>query len=242
MRALVARKLTASGYSIGQKLKLRGVEVFCVMDPRGSSMLLIANVFYGPSWAQIHKCLEHLVPAPTLITLGSTPGVLISDSVKARAIIANLFDNANASRAKQVHLEGIGFVELDSKAKIEVKNIALPIVSIICVVGLGVFWGNNQEPSPSADVVPVIAGCIVDSSRYEFERWLIETLSSGAAMGPGQEIQRITAMGQLNIVVESTIGSAAKVTGEAVCDDGRKRPINHRVDSSGSGAVLELGQ
>jgi hypothetical protein len=27
----------------------------------------------------------------------------------------------------------------------------------------------------------------------------------------------------------------------ALCDDGSKRTVNHRVDTSGSGAVLELG-
>ena len=48
-------------------------------------------------------------------------------------------------------------------------------------------------------------------------------------------------MGQLDIIVESIIGSAAKVTGVAVCSDGRQRAINHRIDTSGEGAVFELG-
>ncbi len=237
----MSRKLTASGYSIGQKLNLRGVEATCLVDPRGESMLLISNVFYGPSWAQIHNCLEHLVPAPTLITLGSTPAVLISDSAKARELIASLFDSAIASRGKQVHLEGIGFVELDSKAKITVRHIALPLASIVCVVGLGTFWVNSQQTSQSAPAAIATNGCIVDSSRYEFERWLIESLSANTVLDLGQEIKKVTAMGQLHIVVESTIGSAAKVTGVALCDDGSKRTVNHRVDTSGSGAVLELG-
>ena len=42
--------------------------------------------------------------------------------------------------------------------------------------------------------------------------------------------------------MDSTIGSAAKVSGVAVCADGRELVINHRVDTSGMGAVLELGQ
>ncbi len=51
-----------------------------------------------------------------------------------------------------------------------------------------------------------------------------------------------TGLGEMTVLVESVIGSAAKVTGVAECSDGRERAINHRVDTSGSGAVLELGQ
>jgi hypothetical protein len=51
-----------------------------------------------------------------------------------------------------------------------------------------------------------------------------------------------TELGELTVLVESIIGSAAKVTGVAECSEGRERVINHRVDTSGSGVVLELGQ
>jgi hypothetical protein len=205
-------------------------------------MLLVSNVFYGPSWPQIHKCLEHLVPSPTLLTLGSTPAVLLADSSGARELIAGLFASANTARGKQVHLEGVGFVELDSKAKLELKQYVLPALSILCVVVLSVFWGNSQQLAQSTPEVPVTKGCIVDSSRSEFERWLSESLSVEGKLRLGQEVQKSTDQGQLNIVVESVIGSAAKVTGAAVCLDGTQRVINHRLHSSGSGAALELGQ
>jgi len=239
---LTSRKLTASGYSIGQKLNIRGLEATCLKNQSGESLLFVSNVFFGPSWAQIFKTLEHLVPAPKLISLGYSPAVLIADSEISRNLLAVLLEEANASRGKQVHLEGVGFVELDSKARRDPRTLALPLVSIVSVVALGIVWTSSQRPSQSVEVSLVTKECIVDSNRSEFDRWLIETLSSEPQLGLGQEISKGTIKGQLNVVIESTIGSAAKVTGTALCSDGRQRAVNHRVDISGSGAVLELGQ
>jgi hypothetical protein len=246
MRAVVARKLTALGYSTGKKLKLAGVEAICVQDPLGHSMLLVSNVFYGPSWAQIYKSVEHLNPSPSLITLGKTPAVLIADTASNRELIGSLFERANTSRSKQVHLDGVGFVELENKAKPEFKLLALPLVSIVLVVGLGIFWSSSQQqsqqPNEGAEVITAADSCIVDANKSEFERWLGESLEKQPALSAGQEIQMNTGLGEMTVLVESVIGSAAKVSGVAECSDGRKRAINHRVDTSGSGVVLELGQ
>jgi hypothetical protein len=209
-------------------------------------MLLVSNVFYGPSWAQIYKSVEHLNPSPSLITLGKTPAVLIADTASNREQIGSLFERANASRSKQVHLDGVGFVELENKAKPEFKLLALPLISIILVVGLGIFWSSSQQQSQQqnegVEVLTAADACIVDANKSEFERWLGESLENQPALSVGQEIQMNTELGELTVLVESIIGSAAKVTGVAECSDGRKRAINHRVDTSGSGAVLELGQ
>jgi hypothetical protein len=241
MRALVSRKLSALGYSIGKNLKIRGVDATCLTNQRGDCLLLVSNVFYGPSWVQIFKSLEHLVPSPALITHGKTPAVLVADSSIARELVGGLFENANASRGKQVHLEGIGFVELESKPKPDLKPLALPLASIVCVVALGIFWGGSQQKKQSVVAAAVVDTCVVDLNPADFENWLSETLNSEVTLGAGIELQRQTELGQLNIVVENTIGSAAKVTGVAVCADGRERLVNHRIDTSGEGAVFELG-
>ena len=246
MRAVVARKLTALGYSTAKKLKLAGVEAICVKEPLGQSMLLVSNVFYGPSWAQIYKSVEHLNPSPSLITLGKTPAVLIADTASNRELIGSLFERANTSRSKQVHLDGVGFVELENKAKPELKLFALPLISIILVVVLGLFWSSSQQqsqqPNEGTEVITVADSCIVDANKSVFDSWLAESLENQPALSVGQEIQMNTELGELTVLVESIIGSAAKVSGVAECSDGRKRAINHRVDTSGSGAVLELGQ
>jgi hypothetical protein len=242
MRPLVSRKLSASGYSIGQKLKFRGVETTCVTDARGRSMLLVSNVFFGPTWAQIHKALEKVDPAPTLISFGNTPSVLISDSASSREVIASLFDTASSSRGNQVHLEDVGFVELESKAKIDIRRFALPLVSIVCVIGIAFFWRDSSKPTDSLNLAPAAKVCIVDSTSSEFQSWLIDSLSDEKPLSSGIEIRKSTASGELNIVVEGTIGSAAQVIGTAACDDGRERSINHRIDTSSSGEAFELGQ
>jgi hypothetical protein len=138
-------------------------------------------------------------------------------------------------------LEGIGFVELESKPRPNVKLLALPLFSIVCVVSLGIFWGSSQQESQSVEVAPLVGTCIVDLGPAEFENWLSQTLDSEESLSWGLELQKQTELGQLNIIVENTIGSAAKVTGVAVCFDGRERLVNHRIDTSGEGAVFELG-
>jgi hypothetical protein len=115
------------------------------------------------------------------------------------------------------------------------------MLSILCVVVLGVFWGSSQQTRQAVDVDPVADSCVVDFRQAEFESWLSQTLESESALSGVLELQKQTNVGQLDIVVESIIGSAAKVTGVAVCSDGRQRAINHRIDTSGEGAVFELG-
>jgi len=241
MRALASRKLSALGYSLGQNLKIRGVDATCLTNQRGDCLLLVSNVFYGPSWVQIFKSLEHLAPTPSLITFGNTPTVLVVDSSIARELLGRLLESSNFSRGKQVHLEGIGFVELETKPRPDLKPLALPLVSIVCVVSLGILWGNSQQTGQSVDVAPVANTCIVDLSPAEFENWLSKTLDSEETLSGGLDLQMQTNFGQLSVVVESTIGSAAKITGKAVCADGRERLVNHRIDTSGEGALIELG-
>jgi hypothetical protein len=239
---MASRKLNALGYTLGPKLAFRGVEAIPLKNQRGECLLLVSSVFYGPSWPQIFNSVEHLVPTPNLITLGNTPSVLIFDTPEARGLIKNLPKMANNLRGKEVHLEDVGFVEVEERPKPNLRALTMPLVSAVCVIALGVFWSIGPEPSQSVDATAVESACAVDSNASDFETWLIESLGGEHELAVGNEIQKSTAIGQLNIVVESTIGSAAKVTGAVVCSDGRQRAINHRVDTSGSGAVLELGQ
>lgn len=239
---MASRKLNALGFTLGPRLEIRGVEVISLKNQRGECLLHVSSVFYGPSWPQIFKSVEHLVPTPNLITLGNTTSVLIFDTPEARGLIKNLPKMANNLRGKEVHLEDVGFVEVEVRPKPNLRVLTMPLVSAVCVIALGVFWGSNRELSQSVDATAVESACAVDSIASDFETWLIESLGGEQELAVGNEIQKSTAIGQLNIVVESTIGSAAKVTGAVVCSDGRQRAINHRVDTSGSGAVLELGQ
>jgi hypothetical protein len=110
------------------------------------------------------------------------------------------------------------------------------------VVGIGIFWSNNQQQKVGVEAITAAESCIVDLNTAEFESWLIDSLSTQTELGLGKVIQTITPKGELNIVVESSIGSAAKVSGVAVCTDGRERVVNHRIDISGFGTVLELGR
>lgn len=237
----MSRKLRASGYTIGAKLKLRGVEATCLEDGRGFPMLLVSGSSFGPSWAQIYKAVEDLDPAPSLLNLGNIPAVLFEDSAKARLLIGSIYEEAKVDRKREVHLEGVGFVSLDSEAKLELKVFLLPIISTALAVALGIFWSASEPRNQSEEVISVLENCVVDLSSAEFAKWLSQTLNSELALSGGLELQKQTDFGNMNIVVESSIGSAVKVTGSVNCSDGRERLVNHRIDSSGEGAVLELG-
>jgi hypothetical protein len=236
------RKLMASGYDVGDNLKASGLEATCIENQLGTAMLLISNLPNGPSWPQIYKSLESLEPAPALVTTGKHPAVLVQDSRQARQVIGSLAKNANHARARNVFLEDVGFVELQSKSKTNFKILLLPIVSMVLVVVLGTLWSSLEQPSSEKPVRVVTDDCIVDLSKSEFDRWLSSFLKSEPALIAGQEFFINTELGDLAIVVDKVIGSAAKVSGLVTCSDQRQLEINHRVDTSGTGDVLELGQ
>jgi hypothetical protein len=236
------RKLMASGFDVGDNLKASGLEATCIENQLGTAMLLISNLPNGPSWPQIYKSLESLEPAPALVTTGKHPAVLVQDSRQARQVIGSLAKNANHARARNVFLEDVGFVELQSRSKPNFKILLLPIVSMVLVVVLGTLWSSLEQPISEKPVPVVTDDCIVDLSKSEFDRWLSSSLKSEAALIAGQEISINTGLGDLAIVVDKVIGSAAKVSGLVTCSDQRQLEINHRVDTSGTGDVLELGQ
>ena len=235
------RKLMASGYAVGDKLKASGLEATCIENQLGTPMLLISNLPNGPSWPQIYKSLESLEPSPALVTTGKHPAVIVQDSRQARQIIGSLAKNANHARARSVFLEDVGFVELQSKSKTNFKILLLPIASMVLVVVLGTLWSLMEQPSKEEQTPAATAVCILDSSKPEFNQWLSSALDSEPALIAGQEFLIDTELGDLTIVVDKVIGSAAKVSGLVTCSDQRQLEINHRVDTSGTGDVLELG-
>ncbi len=240
MRAMDARKLNALGYQVGPKLKFANLEVVCLESQLGQK-LLVTGRFWGPSWPRIHFYLSSISPKPKLMTFRKTPALLVDDAPVARAILESLSRTSKAFRESEVHIDDIGFVELEGKPVRDLKQFVLPAVSVLAVLVLGLVWGSASsaplEPKEQASE----SSCIVDSSQAEFDSWLASALALDPAISK-EVLEIATDLGRLELRVDSTIGSAAKVSGVAVCDDGRELVINHRVDTSGTGAVLELGQ
>jgi hypothetical protein len=174
--------------------------------------------------------------------LGKTPAVIVVDSTEVRQALSSLVKIAKDSRDKQVYIEDVGFVSLDEKSKRDLRIFVLPAVSVVVVVGFGIIWGSSVSASTEADFKVAEAKCIVDLNQSEIDFWLSTSLASQPGFRKGQELEIQTDLARLNIFVENTIGSAAKVSGFAECEDGRKMLINHRVDTSGAGVVLELGK
>ena len=242
MRNLNSRKLSAAGYLVGEKLRVFGVEATSIKDQLGTKLLLISNVPHGPSWPQIHKALEQLDQEPALVTLGKQPAAIVQDSEQARQKVRSLAKNANSARSRQVFLEDVGFVELESRPKPNWRLFLFPLVSLLLVLTVGALGVPKEQPKGQDKILELVTACIVDSSRSEFNQWLSKSLESELSLIAGQEIDIEGEIADLKIVVDNVIGSAAKVSGSAKCSDGRVLKINHRVDTSGTGDVLELGQ
>jgi hypothetical protein len=242
VRNLVSRKLSAAGFLVGEKLRVLGVEATSIKNQLGTKLLLISNVPHGPSWPQIHKALEQLDQEPTLVTLGKQRAVLVQDSELARQIVGSLAKSAKYARSRQVFLEDVGFVELESRPKPNWRLFLFPLASLVLVLTVGALGVPNEQPKGQDKILKVVTSCIVDSSTSEFNQWLSRSLESEVSLIAGQEIDIEGEIADLKIVVDNVIGSAAKVSGTAKCSDGRKLKINHRVDTSGTGDVLELGK
>jgi hypothetical protein len=235
------RKLNALGYQIGSKLNFSGLEVSCLESQLGQRLLIVESRLFGPSWPQIHFCLSSISPGPRLVSIRKTPALLIDDLPEIRAVLETLYKNAEAIRQSEVHIDDIGFVELEGKPARELKQFALPAGSAVLVLVLSFIWGSANSAPIEPNVTLPGSSCIADSTKAEFESWLASSLASDSATD-NQVLEISTDLGKLELKVDSKIGSAAKVSGIVMCDDGRSLVINHRVDTSGAGTVLELGQ
>jgi hypothetical protein len=235
-----ARKLNALGYQVGPKLKFADLEVVCLESQLGQK-LLVTNRFWGPSWPQIHFYLSSISPKPKLVTFRKSPALLVDDVPVAREILESLSRTSRAFRESEVHIDGIGFVELEGKPVRDLKQFIFPAVSVLAVLVLGLVWGSASSAPLEAKEQAHESSCIVDSSQAEFESWLANSLVS-KSVSTNQALEVATDLGRLELTIDSTMGSAAKVSGFAVCDDGRQLLINHRLDTSGAGEVLGLGQ
>jgi len=236
-----ARKLTALGYQVGPKLKFSGLEVVCIENHLRQKLLFVTSRFSGPSWPQIHFCLSSISPEPRLLSFRKTPSLLLDDTPESRATLESLTKTAKASRQSEVHIDDIGFVELEGKPVRDLKQFVLPSISVVVVLFLSFIWGSASSAPIEDSEQETRTSCIVDSSQTEFEVWLASSLAS-ESLTANRSLEVATDLGRLELSVDSTIGSAAKVSGIAACDDGRELVINHRIDTSGTGAVLELGQ
>ena len=236
-----ARKLTALGYQVGPKLKFAGLEVVCLESQLRQRLLSVTSRFWGPSWPQIHFRLFGISPEPRLLSFRKTPSLLLDDTPESRAILESLTKTAKASRQSEVHIDDIGFVELEGKPLRDLKQFVLPSISVVVVLFFSFIWGSASSAPLEDSEQETRTSCIVDSSQAEFEVWLASSLAS-ESLTANQVLEIATDLGKLELSVDSTIGSAAKVAGIAICEDGRQLVINHRVDTSGTGAVLELGQ
>jgi len=241
MKAMESRKLNALGYQLGPKLKIPGLEVMSLENQTGQQMLLIAGLVLGSTWPQIYLYLSKLNPAPRFVSVGKTPFVLIEDSSEARRLLELLPRDIRANRGREVHIEDIGFVELETKSVRQIRSLLLPAATVVGVVVLGLLWKPPISTSTDAKTEESGVSCIVDASKAEFHNWLSLVLGS-QQISQGQVLEISTGLAQADLTVESTIGSAARVSGIAVCEDGRELEINHRVDLSGKGNVIELGQ
>lgn len=242
MRAGLKRKLAAYGYQLGRRLSFPNLEALCIEDRSGKASIYVSNSLLGPAWPQIYKTLEQERLTPELISFPKNPAVLVLDSDESRRLLGAMAKSIRTMRKKEVHLEGVGFVNLETKSKPEIRRVILPLLATICIVTLGSIWNGIETPGAIVEQEKIVAGCIVDSSQDEFQSWLTSALQTQVGIKPGQQIQISTGLGELNVDIESTIGSAAKITGSALCSDGRELVINHRVDTSGAGAVMGLGQ
>lgn len=175
------------------------------------------------------------------MTIRKTPALLIEDLQEVRAVLETLPKNAKAIRQSEVHIDDIGFVELERKPVRDLKQFALPVGSAVLVLVLSLVLGSANSAPIEPNVTVSGSSCIADSTKAEFDSWLARSLASDSAT-ENQVLDISTDLGKLELSIDSTIGSAAKVSGIVMCDDGRSLVINHRVDTSGAGTVLELGQ
>lgn len=240
MRAQDQRKLSAMGFQVREQLKFPGLETTRLQDPTHQELLLISPKASGPSWPQVYQALDDFGPTLRILSAGKEPVIIVLDSVAARRALAQLSRVAKDSRGSEVFLEDLGFSDIEQKAKFDIKNLLLPAVSVAVVITVGFILGKEPGQVENQDALSVNETCVIDLTENEFRSWLAKTVQTQAPLSVGVTIQKATELGTVEVLVEAVLGSAAKVSGGVTCPDGRDRLVNHRIDTSGSGTVLEL--
>lgn len=240
MRAQDQRKLSAMGFQAREQLKIAGLDTTRLFDSTHQELLLISPKATGPSWPQVFQALVDFGPSLRILSAGKEPVVFVLDSVAARQALAQLSRAAKDSRGSEVFLENLGFSNIEQKAKFDMKNLLLPAVSVAVVITVGFILSTEPAPVENQDVQSVNETCVIDLTENEFRSWLAKAVQTQAPLSVGVTIQQATEVGDLEIIVEAVLGSAARVSGAVTCPDGRDRLVNHRIDTSGSGTVLEL--
>lgn len=240
MRVQDLRKLSALGYTVREQLKTPGLETTRVQDQAGGELLLISPKLFGPTWPQVHQSLIQFGPVLKTLSALEKPKIIVSDSDEARQAIYCLSVDARKSRESEVFLEEVGFSRIRQNKTFDFRFLLLPSISVVAVIAIGLFFRSQQAPVENQAVQLIKPSCVVDLTEIEFQSWLAEATRLEGPVTAGDLIQLSRDAGDLEVRVDVVLGSAAKLSGIAVCLDGRNRLVSHRVDTSGSGTVLEL--
>jgi len=89
--------------------------------------------------------------------------------------------------------------------------------------------------------MPVEISCVLDLPADEFNQWVAKSFQGrGSTNSPEVLVQ--SALGNLFLKIQQTLGSTQSVMGQVECEDGRSRMLHYRLDASASGNLIEIGQ
>lgn len=238
MRFTNSRLLLARGFELGPQVSIRGLVVFQAVDANAVRLLLIRGKLFGPSWPSIATVLEQSGIEIRILEIGAH-WVIAPDQEFVREVLDQVAVLAQKSRAESLLVPGQGFVPSVLEKKFAPRVFAGPIALLIFSIVLAVtLQPSPKEKEQAKEKVPSIV-CALDLAPLELNAWIAQTISSEGKSG---SVVIQTELGLLNLEVEQILGSTQSVSGYLECQDGRTKALQYRLDSSSTGAMVELGE
>lgn len=238
MRFTNSRLLLARGFELGLPLRIRGLVVFQAVDANAARLLLIRGKFFGPSWPSIATVLDQSGIEKRILEIGAH-WVIAPDQESVREVLHQASALSKQSHAESVLVPGQGFVPSVLEKKFDTRVFAGPIALLIFSIILAVaLQPTPTDKEQAVEQAPSIV-CALDLAPQELNAWIAMTISSEGKSG---SVVIQTDRGLLNLEVEQILGSTQSVSGYLECQDGRTRDLQYRLDSSSTGAMVELGE
>jgi hypothetical protein len=239
MRQSHERLLLAKGIRLGKTLPLKGLRVFVAKDFQGNSLLIFRGNPLGPTWPSLASYLEQSDIEHSLIEAGKTWLVTI-DSIATREVLQASNASALKSAREEILVPEVGFVEAGIKRRFDLRVLIGPAALALASLGLMFVPAAMPESTDQEEIQAREETCALDLDSAEIVQWITSSIEE-SSLSSGEVLVQ-SKLGDLNLEIEQTLGSAQSVTGSIRCDDGRSKTLHYRLDSSANGELVELSQ
>ena len=219
---------------------MKALKVFLAEDHAKESFLVVRGKIVGPSWPIIGENLVQAGLDYSITEVGKT-WLVVADSPATRAALQETNSRTRQTAREEVLVPEVGFVNSEIKARFEPRSLIGPAAVAVASIALAFTPALIQRPIDQESTEHAEIRCAMDLPKKQLTEWIFSSLEK-SLQATSNEFALQSKLGFLRLEIRQRIGSTQSVTGSIECEDGRSKLLHYRLDTSASGALVELGQ